>query len=266
MLLFQGLFLPVQAQVFGHYPEKELDQARLMVVYEKTFRRDSLNPQRSGKENMMLMVGNNASYFVCISFHQHFEEQRKIRTREEYQAWLNVPGRPVSRYIYRIYKGFPKGSMTVVESIPGDLFLYREPLGEMRWSIHPDTTTLNGYTVQKATTDYAGRSWIAWFAPEIPVNDGPYKFNGLPGLILKVHDSRNHYAFEALSLQELQEPTPIIFYERNYIETTRQGLLKAQRYFREDIMSRAAAAGIGGEDLQQIARNISRRNNPIELK
>lgn len=33
---------------------------------------------------------------------------------------------------------------------------------------------------QKATCDFAGRKWIAWFTTEIPIQDGPYKFYGLP--------------------------------------------------------------------------------------
>ena len=44
------------------------------------------------------------------------------------------------------------------------------------WTIAGDTASISGYNVQKATTHFGGRDWIAWFTPEIPYRDGPYKF------------------------------------------------------------------------------------------
>ena len=45
------------------------------------------------------------------------------------------------------------------------------------------------YKTQKATAEFGGRSWIAWFSQELPFQDGPYKFYGLPGLIVHVEDN-----------------------------------------------------------------------------
>ena len=58
--------------------------------------------------------------------------------------------------------------------------------------------------MQKAATSFAGRDWVEWLAPEIPISDGPYKFNGLPGLIVLLHDTRNHYRFALTSFAENQ--------------------------------------------------------------
>lgn len=64
------------------------------------------------------------------------------------------------------------------------------------WKIQREKGMLFDYDVQKAETDFGGRRWIAWFTNDIPVSDGPYKFFGLPGLILKISDSEENFIFE----------------------------------------------------------------------
>ena len=66
----------------------------------------------------------------------------------------------------------------------------------LKWNILADFTSILGYDVQKATTEFGGRKWIAWFAKEIPIQSGPYKFFGLPGLILKIEDIHKNHIFE----------------------------------------------------------------------
>jgi GLPGLI family protein len=56
------------------------------------------------------------------------------------------------------------------------------------WKILPDKQKIGEYNTQKATTTFGGREWIAWFSTDIPFQDGPYKFYGLPGLIVKLED------------------------------------------------------------------------------
>ena len=67
---------------------------------------------------------------------------------------------------------------------------------EMNWKIEKETKKNAEYSLQKATTDFGGRKWIAWFTSKIPINEGPYKFFGLPGLIVKIEDSEHEYSWE----------------------------------------------------------------------
>lgn len=68
---------------------------------------------------------------------------------------------------------------------------------KMNWKLEKETKQAGKFTLHKATTDFGGRQWTAWFAPEFPFQEGPYKFRGLPGLILEIYDSENvfHYTF-----------------------------------------------------------------------
>lgn len=72
------------------------------------------------------------------------------------------------------------------------------------WKILQEKNKLFNYNVQKAETDFGGRKWIAWFTNEVPISDGPYKFYGLPGLILKIADSEENFIFEIKGLTKEQ--------------------------------------------------------------
>lgn len=63
------------------------------------------------------------------------------------------------------------------------------------WKLEDKTKKVQEYILQKATANFGGRKWTAWFSPEIPFQEGPYKFRGLSGLIFEIYDSENifHY-------------------------------------------------------------------------
>lgn len=56
----------------------------------------------------------------------------------------------------------------------------------IRWNILDETKKIHNYTCQKAETTFRGRNYEAWFTTDIPIPDGPWKFRGLPGLIVYI--------------------------------------------------------------------------------
>ncbi|WP_262484509.1 GLPGLI family protein [Chryseobacterium scophthalmum] len=62
--------------------------------------------------------------------------------------------------------------------------------------------TIGKYKVQKAETNYGGRNWVAWFTTELPFSNGPYIFGGLPGLIISIQDTDNHYSFNLTEVKK----------------------------------------------------------------
>lgn len=82
-----------------------------------------------------------------------------------------------------------------------NIFLIKDNYIEPKWNITTETKKIAGYTCTKATTDFRGRLWEAWFTVEIPLPFGPWKLHGLPGLILDAKDSTNTYAFVAKSIK-----------------------------------------------------------------
>ncbi|MFL9834477.1 GLPGLI family protein [Chryseobacterium terrae] len=69
---------------------------------------------------------------------------------------------------------------------------------KINWKLLNDTKTEGQYTLQKATTTFGGRNWIAWFSKDINLSEGPYKFRGLPGLIFEIGDDKNNFNFKLI--------------------------------------------------------------------
>jgi GLPGLI family protein len=74
-----------------------------------------------------------------------------------------------------------------------------------KWKIEKEFTKINGISCQKAITRYKGRAWEAWFSKEYPVNDGPYKFSGLPGIIVSLKDAENDHVFNLIQIKKINE-------------------------------------------------------------
>lgn len=67
-------------------------------------------------------------------------------------------------------------------------YFVKEKAYFINWNLLDETKKINNFTCQKATGKFRGRTYTAWFTSEIPLSYGPWKLNGLPGLILEVYD------------------------------------------------------------------------------
>jgi GLPGLI family protein len=108
-----------------------------------------------------------------------------------------------------VWQNLPEGSMTVTQEIAPNIMGYEEPMGQIEWSLHEDSTkNICGYSCNRATASYGGREWTAWYTLDIPVSTGPWKLNGLPGLIMEAADSEGLHTFTAIAFRE--ENVPIV--------------------------------------------------------
>lgn len=81
------------------------------------------------------------------------------------------------------------------------LYICDENIKPQNWALVEDSIEIMNYVCYKAETFFRGRGYTAWYAKDIPVNDGPWKIYGLPGLILKLEDYEGVFSFEAYKLQ-----------------------------------------------------------------
>jgi GLPGLI family protein len=76
-------------------------------------------------------------------------------------------------------------------------FAVNEDVPVMKWKILDEEKKIKNYTCKKAKISFRGRSYTAWYTEKIPFSSGPWKFNGLPGLIISVSDDYGIYKWEA---------------------------------------------------------------------
>jgi hypothetical protein len=137
----------------------------------------------------------------------------------------------------------------VVENITSlQIYVYKEDLADFpQWNITAETMTVLNYLCYKATCYYHGRVWEAWFTMDIPINAGPWKLRGLPGLILKACDARQHYVFECTGIEKLKRREPILMYKgatNPELATTREKYLKELKQFYENYTNALLSMGI----------------------
>lgn len=179
-----------------------------------------------------------------------------------------------SKIDFIVEKDFASQKTTFQQRIARDNYEYEEDR-KMIWKILPETTKLGDYKVQKAETEFAGRVWTAWFAQELPYQDGPYKFSGLPGLIIKVEDADGDYSFDLEQTKKIEQPAE--FQQRgNMIKLKRKDFKNQMAKFEKDPFSSFSGQGFGGRgnnrpDPQRmkemeirIKEEIAKNNNPIE--
>ncbi|PXW09485.1 GLPGLI family protein [Chryseobacterium sp. CBTAP 102] len=93
----------------------------------------------------------------------------------------------------------------------GDVNFYKiSEEARQQWTITDSIKIADNLSLQKATTEFGGRNWIAWFTKDIPMPYGPYKFSGLPGLIMELYDTKKNYYFNVIKSEKIPDD-----YQRN---------------------------------------------------
>jgi GLPGLI family protein len=102
-----------------------------------------------------------------------------------------------------VYKNFETNSLVFeakTSLLPKDKTVFSDSLYPMQWEISGEESIIDSLRCLKATCFFRGRNYEAWFAPEIPIREGPWKFGGLPGLIILIQDSEGKYKWRFTSL------------------------------------------------------------------
>ncbi|MCK9449647.1 MAG: GLPGLI family protein [Bacteroidales bacterium] len=247
----------------------KIAEGNIFIEYSSLYKEDSLRTNHQYAE-LFLLIGQEMSMFTDKNMYE-FQKAENKQVEIQPNLWGLKPewNDKLDRagFMFVINKNYLLQTLSFYERIMPTDFMYEEKLYDFRWKLTNEQQEIIGYNCQKAVCEYGGRTWIAWFSYELPYNDGPYKFGGLPGLIVKLYDSKEHYIFEMQSIERLAEPANIEIRDVEYVKTNRTNFLKAQENFKKDIVIRAQAAQIqSNETLRTIANNVKDLNNPIELK
>ncbi len=167
------------------------------------------------KERMLLQIGNKYSAFYSYPI---FQRDSLISYNMSKGINADYPSTNQGSINWKVYKNYPaQGKTAFLDFFAADRYCCIEPIEPIDWQLTDGTDTICGYPCHQAVAKFKGRTWTAWYAEDIPLDNGPWKLGGLPGLILKACDSENDYSFTAVGLKKGNSATPI-YYKGNTFE------------------------------------------------
>ncbi|MDR6526585.1 MULTISPECIES: GLPGLI family protein [Chryseobacterium] len=168
------------------------------------------------------------------------EEMEKAKTWKDITKLIRMP-----KFSYKIIKTYPDMKEQYIDRVSMNLFGYDDNV-KFNWNILSEKEKVGEYNTQKATTEFGGRKWTAWFSTDIPFQDGPYKFYGLPGLIVKIEDSEKNYSWKLSGNKKIENYEEMSYSDKinakygipqTVTPTTKEKFEKAYAGFKQDPMA-----------------------------
>ena len=271
LILFAFVLLALNISAQWWKPQHHLyDTVEYVVMYELTLREDTSHMEYYRTDDYMLSIGKNniISSFRGYNSYRRDMERKKLGDEGVLLEQMQT-GQYHSKYLpsvhkFDIFKEYEKRIVTTIDHIFSyGMYEYEEPFDNLIWQITSETDTIHDYVCQKAICDFGGRTWEAWFTMEIPISDGPYKFCGLPGLIIDIADTQDHYSYKFLSIEKPSEPMMIYEVVEDRIKTTKKEFFKLQN--RNKISHSISAMSSNDKAVQRAIEYEKSKNNPIEI-
>jgi GLPGLI family protein len=243
------------------------DAATVRALYHLTFQPDSLTPEKKLQEDFTLLISKNTSLFVSANRPKRDSSIAKINDRlgsSPGMVHISLADIPKTWFSFYIYKNYVAQTLTTFEAILTKNYRIEESSAGLRWRFLPDTQRVAGYACQRATVDYGGRHWLAWFTREVPISDGPYKFSGLPGLIVQVQDAQGFYIFDLASLTALRNGPAIALLTWPTRPATREQMRQTMYSYKRNPFAFMSGPAMDGTEQQTYHEQNKTRNNAIE--
>ncbi len=197
LTIFCACMLSMSAYAQPSYP------TLIKVQYNFIHVRDTTQRDKPYTEAMLLVMGKDASYYTSLDrIEQHVNQSLKNLEDRKNGIRGNHPYSRITTNGH--YYLFAKQNKFISFEPMTINYLVEGEIERIDWKILKDTLNFSGIRAQKATTTYKGRNWIAWFAPELPFTNGPWKLNGLPGLIVEACDDKKEVQFKFAGLEKVQ--------------------------------------------------------------
>lgn len=237
-----------------------VDTARYKVTYSLKYK---FHPdQKDAYDDVRIVQIGKRCVKDYSDIINHFDSLATEQIRRGAESYSNVSGNPWPLEIVRPVRG---GIANLKYRLSISPFLvYTDSVPALDWVFrNEETDTIIGYECRKATTEFAGRQYTAWFTPEIPLPFGPYKFGSLPGLILKIEDGERQFVWEAVGFQRTKSPIMEYTYQDNNdkqcsVSDVDKTLV---RYFNSPVGFLIASLGGDGSKVHIVGKDGKRMNN-----
>lgn len=218
----KNIFSILFVAVFAFANAQESKESSNRFFYELTFKPKQDSTKIDKVITVLDITNKNRSVYqdyTVISQDSitkvEIESMQKAGVYKDLSKSLKTP-----KFSARIHKSYPSMKIEYVDKVANGMtpvnIAYTEDL-KLNWKILDEKQKIGEYNTQKATTEFGGRKWTAWFSSDIPFQDGPYKFWGLPGLIVKIEDADKDYSWVLQGNKKINE-----YNEFSYMETLAQ--------------------------------------------
>lgn len=246
-------------------------------IFEFKFKSDSLSKEFR-TENMVLDINPDEFKFYPYAYAEN-DSLGKVRNYKNIMWDDQLPALKRN-----------KNSYTNTSYILLNDFFSFQTEDKISWNLSNETKKSAQYTLQKATTNFGGRKWTAWFSKEVNLSEGPYKFRGLPGLIFEIQDDQQNFIFSLVKSQKFKNTydtseflesfggkKPIPVNEKILLKKRMELFNDPLRDFKEDFKKSNGAGkfsvlGIEVKSIEQFKELTERfqemmrkENNPIEI-
>ncbi len=239
-----------------------LDTAKLVITYNV-----KIKNKYNENDIRVLQIGNN----YVKKFSQLLYEGDSISFALAKKGARNTPWFSKEIPPVEIYSNYNTKKNTVTYRLFGGRVVYKyvEPFSKIAWELVDEHKKILSYSCQKAIGTFRGRTYEAWFTTKIPIKEGPYKFTGLPGLILEINDLKKDYIFTCIGIKRPKQIIPLKYFKWSYVNVSREKLQKtikqAYKYPAQYVKSFGKKIYIA-DNTKINPNSISFPYNPIELE
>ena len=150
----------------------------------------------------LLKMGDDKSLFIIDHSKNGFND-------DELEANNIIQVKSKNNFV-TYYKDYNKDSIYYDNTIIFKHFPTKDPIQIFNWELTKQTKTILGFNCQRAVMRHYGRTYHAFFTTELGfTHGGPWKFDGLPGVILEVYSLDNEFKITATEIQLKNEDITI---------------------------------------------------------
>ena len=267
--------LTVSAKPNKKDEKRVIDKLKYTITYRTKSVIDTTQTDSTGRYNYenddaCLEIGEKISYFYSATRHAYEEELEKSSKANYIDEAVSTA--PMGNLSMDFYRNYPAGKSTYLDVSIIESFRITEPLEQPKWDIITDSTKqILNYDCQMARCKFKGRTWTAWFTADIPLDNGPWKLCGLPGLILRAYDSKQQYIFDCVGMKQAGEGENITYdpkFDKYATATMKEFVDYQAKAVPEDAL---AASGIKIEVPEEMKAELMKKlakpmpSNPLEL-
>lgn len=252
-------------------------------IYEYKFISDSTDISDIKTEMMFLDTTKDGSkYYSYTVFNSDSVMKVDLEKQLAATGSINVKSDMRKGNVrYSVTKTYPDYKINLHRRLGMDAYNISDDR-KIKWNISSEKEKIGEWNAQKAEAGFAGRHWIAWFSTEIPIQDGPYKFNGLPGLIVKIEDKTGSHKLELKGIKNIKGEFDINVFEAKEVAVNLKQFQKVLKEYESDPTKGIKQIQMGGtsivltgkdgtstkiakEQEERLKGQIKKDNNRIEL-